>query len=268
MLRHVSILRILLSCVFLTLALHARAQDLVVIPSDNLHCTDSILVFSPRGKALERNLPTLFLLHGYNGKYSSWSENTDLQALCDEGGWRIICPDGFADSWYLDNADPSKMQWRSFFWKECWPVLEHRYGFVPDKTFIDGLSMGGHGAMNLFLDHPERFRGAGSMSGILVLRHSGGSRTLIPKILGVDSIDDPVCEAQSAINRLDRVGEGKLLVISCGTEDKFIPASDEFAARCRELGLPHVAIFSPGQHRWSYWTWALPYHLQLFSETL
>ena len=71
--------------------------------------------------------------------------------------FRIICPDGFYKSWYLNNANPALMQWRTFFWEECWPEMDRRYGLKADKTFIDGLSMGGHGAMNLFLDHPERF---------------------------------------------------------------------------------------------------------------
>ena len=261
-------LRIAAAAAALLCALLARAQDTLVFNSSNLHCADTVLVFSPSSASSERGIPTLFLLHGYGGKYNNWRNYTDLQALCNDTGFRIICPDGFADSWYLNNADPSKMQWRTFFWEECWPGLDRRYGLSPSKTFIDGLSMGGHGAMSLFLDHPERFRGAGSMSGILALRHSGGSRELIPQILGVESIEDPVCMAQSAISRLDRVPKDKLLVISCGTEDKFMVASEEFAARCSELGLRHITFFSPGKHRWPYWVWLLPYHIRFFSEEL
>ena len=139
--------------------------------------------------------------------------------------------------------------------------------------------MGGHGAMNIFLDHPELFRGAGSMSGVLDLRHSGGSKFLIPPMLGATDIEDPLCEAQSAVNRLERVkeacgddalpGGGKLLVVSCGTLDKtFLPASEEFAARCRELSLDCILLLSPARHRWQYWVWVLPHHLDWFRESL
>ena len=195
--------------------------------SPNLHCTDSVLVFSP---SAEKDLPTLFLLHGFSGKYSDWSRHTDLQAAAESSGFRIICPDGFYKSWYFNDANPANMQWRTFFWEECWPELDKRYGLKADKTFIDGLSMGGHGAMNIFLDHPERFRGAGSMSGVLVLHHSGTSKEIIPGILGVESIYDPVCAAESAINRLERIGDAapqKIILISCGTEDKFMVPSKE-----------------------------------------
>ena len=236
--------------------------------SPNLHCTDSVLVFSP---SAEKDLPTLFLLHGFSGKYSDWSRHTDLQAAAESSGFRIICPDGFYKSWYFNDANPANMQWRTFFWEECWPELDKRYGLKADKTFIDGLSMGGHGAMNIFLDHPERFRGAGSMSGVLVLHHSGTSKEIIPGILGVESIYDPVCAAESAINRLERIGEQapqKIIVISCGTEDKLMIASKEFEQRCTELGVPHITLYSPGKHNWTYWVWLLPYHLKFFSEAL
>ena len=149
--------------------------------------------------------------------------------------------------------------------------MDKRYGLKADKTFIDGLSMGGHGAMNIFLDHPERFRGAGSMSGVLVLHHSGTSKEIIPGILGVESIYDPVCAAESAINRLERIGDAapqKIILISCGTEDKFMVPSKEFEQRCTELGIPHISLYSPGKHNWTYWVWLLPYHLKFFSEAL
>ena len=244
------------------------AQELVVFDSPNLHCTDSVLVFSP---SAEKDLPTLFLLHGFSGKYSDWSRHTDLQAAAESSGFRIICPDGFYKSWYFNDANPANMQWRTFFWEACWPELDKRYGLKADKTFIDGLSMGGHGAMNIFLDHPERFRGAGSMSGVLVLHHSGTSKEIIPGILGVESIYDPVCAAESAINRLERIGDAapqKIILISCGTEDKFMVPSKEFEQRCTELGIPHISLYSPGKHNWTYWVWLLPYHLKFFSEAL
>ncbi|MGN0201569.1 MAG: alpha/beta hydrolase [Candidatus Cryptobacteroides sp.] len=257
------------------------AQDLLVVSSENLRCDDSVLVFSPKiGGEPQRSLPTLFLLHGWGGCFRDWSRNTDLQELSDDYGFRIICPDGFKDSWYLDKVDSTGMKWRSFFWEELWPLVDSEYGLDSGRTFIDGLSMGGHGAMNIFLDRPDLFRGAGSMSGVLNLRHSGGSRVLIPQMLGAEDIEDPLCDAQSALNRLERVAQacgdvpgsgagGKLLLVSCGTLDKtFLPASEEFAARCRELSLTCIETYSPARHRWPYWVWVLPQHLHWFKESL
>jgi S-formylglutathione hydrolase FrmB len=131
----------------------------------------------------------------------------------------------------------------------------------------------GNTARRLFLDHPERFRGAGSMSGILALHHSGGSKQIIPAILGVEDIEDPVVAAQSAVNRLGRVREicadaPKLIVVSCGLQDKFLPATEEFAAALKASGLSYVELYSPEAHTWTYWTWVLPLHLKFFGEAM
>ncbi|MBO4263982.1 MAG: hypothetical protein J5871_04820 [Bacteroidales bacterium] len=252
----------------------ASGPEMHVYPSPLLHCDDTVLVFSPR--ACRDSVPAVFLLHGYSDDYKIWSRRTDLQALSDETGFRIICPDGFYKSWYLDNADTAKMQWRSFFWKELWPDMQARYGLYPDKTFITGLSMGGNGAMNIFLDHPERFRGAGSMSGVLALMQSGGLRAGIADILGVP-VDDPACLAASAVGRVSRVRElcdeaeaaKKILVITCGYEDKlYLPSARRFADLCAEAGLQYIYMESPATHCWPYWCWAVRYHLDWFNQTL
>lgn len=251
----------------------ASAQpELTIVDSKYLHCNDTIAVWTPAAAAGEKSIPTLFLLHGWSGCWSNWGDKMDLQALSDETGWRIICPDGFYSSWYFDNADSEKMQWRTFFWEELWPLLSGKYGLNPDKTCITGLSMGGHGALNIFFDHPERFAGAGSMSGVLDLRYSSLSKTEIPVILGKRDIGQ--CQNQSALWRVDevlaKVGpdvmRSKAIVVTCGTEDGLCPTSELFATRCRSLGIPVISMFSKGVHSWQYWTYVVRYHLSWFSE--
>ena len=273
---------------------------MIVISSEHLRCDDTLLVFSPSGKEKARDLPVLFLLHGWSGNYTDWSRNKDLQKLADLNGFRIICPDGFYDSWYVDNADPGKMQWRKFFWEELWPEADRMFGLNADRTFIDGLSMGGHGAMNIFLDRPDLFRGAGSMTGVLDLRSSGGSRERIAEILGGRDINDEVCTRQSAINRLDRIAlfcpssaatnrasdqnavaknsaaattgkdaAKKLLVVTCGQQDtRFFEAAKDFVEKCTELNIRHISMFSPARHRWPYWCWVIDQHLNWFRQEI
>lgn len=245
-----------------------------VVESRYLHCNDTLAVYSPSGRCGEKDLPTLILMHGYGGRWSDWGMHAQLQEVCDISGFRIVCPDGFKDSWYLNDADASKMQWRSFFWEECWPMLAERYGLQADRTFICGLSMGGHGAMNIFLDHPELFRGAGSMSGVLDVRYSSGSKERIAQILGRKNIEK--CDDQSAVYRLENLAklgpsqvQNKLVIIGCGTEDyTFYPASRIFEARCCEMKVRHIGYYAPGKHSWDFWVDSLPYYLQWWNALL
>jgi len=262
----------------MTLAgIQSRAQETLIFPSENLHCDDSVLVYTP-GKAFanQKNMPTVFLLHGADGCYRDWSNHMDLQALSDETGFRIICPDGFAASWYVNNVDPEKYQWKNFFWDELWPFCQKRYALDASNTFITGLSMGGHGAMTLYFDHPEYFRGAGSMSGVLDLSCSSQAKTTLPLIFGAKTIQDEECVKEYGTTRLSdyvntypEMAAQKMLVITCGAQDKsFIPAADSFTQKCRDLGVRHISMISPGKHSWTYWVWAVRYHLNWFKEEL
>ena len=263
------------------LALAASAQELIVIESPNLHENDSVLVFIPQ--QIQANYapeycveccgepdpaPALFLLHGWSGCYRDWSNKTDLQKVADDSGFIIICPDGFYDSWYVDADDPYKRQWRKFFDQELYPTIMKKYYLSPEKTFITGLSMGGHGAINLFLDDIARFRGAGSMSGVLDLNYEKG-RLGLEGLIGPYVPENKRHDAESAINRIDRAkGTDKLMLISCGYSDILYGASASFCERCREEGIPYIALFSPGTHSWKFWDYTLQLHLWYFTRIL
>ncbi len=158
------------------------------------------------------------------------------------------------------------MQWRKFFDRELYPLMKDKYFLDPEKTFITGLSMGGHGAINLFLDDISRFRSAGSMSGVLDLNAEKG-RLGLDRLLGPYGPDNPRHDAESAIQRIERAkGTDKLMVISCGYSDSLYPCNRAFCERCKELGVPYIELYSPGVHSWKYWDYALRLHLWYFSR--
>lgn len=273
---------LLLSCIALAGLSHtAAAQELIVISSPNLHEDDSVLVFIPRqlqdsaackecDECCEEPAaaPALFLLHGWSGCYRDWSNKCDLQQVADQSGFIIICPDGFYDSWYVNATDPAKRQWRTFFDQELYPQIMSRFALDPERTFITGLSMGGHGAINIFLDDPARFKAAGSMSGVLNLGWEGG-RLGLADLIGPNVPENPRFAEESAINRISRAKDsGKLMLISCGYSDGLFGATRAFCERCKEESIPYIEIDSPGTHSWVYWDYALRLHLWYFSRIL
>ncbi|MFA6334425.1 MAG: alpha/beta hydrolase family protein [Bacteroidales bacterium] len=244
-------------------------QKKYVIESKNLKTNDTVLVFTPNvwSAGSPETTPALFLLHGWSGCWSDWSKKTDIQSFSDKYGFIIITPDGFYNSWYLNNIDPSKMQWRTFFDQELYPMMVKNYNLDPEKTFITGLSMGGHGAINIFLDDVKRFRAAGSMSGVLNLYETRLKSSQITEVLGPYSDDAPIYANSSALNRLESVkGTDKIMLITCGAQDGLAKSSTDFAKRCDELKIPNILILSPGVHSWKYWIYALDQHLFIFSR--
>lgn len=248
------------------------AKELIIIKSGNLKCNDTILVFTPQydDRSDREPVATLFLLHGWSGCHSDWSNKYDLQQISNSTGFRIICPDGFYNSWYLNDTDTTKMQWRDFFHKELYPLIREKYGIRPENTFITGLSMGGHGAVNIFLDNIDNFRACGSMSGVLNLQLSNLRDREIKKVVG-EKIER--YDSESAVTRIVPVArrlkeENKPIIVSCGYQDTYSGCAEEFSAKCRELQIPHILLLSPGNHSWKYWGFALREHIALFTKIL
>lgn len=259
--------KMLVALAFVAIAICAHGQELIVIESENLHCNDSVLVFKPSNP----NGAALYLLHGFSGCYRDWSRRCDVQKFADESGFLIICPDGFYSSWYLNNVtEENGMQWRTFFDKELYPLIQQKFSLDPEKTFITGLSMGGMGAINIFLDDVSRFKAAGSMSGVLDIHATSLTNKWISKILGPYEEDNyKIYNENSAINRIENaVGSGKMMLISCGYSDSLAECSEAFAQRCKTLKVPHAFVFTPGVHSWKYWDFALDLHLWYFTKIL
>lgn len=248
--------------------------ETIVISSDNLKCDDTCLVFTPNTKGQFEKTPTLFLLHGWSGCYKNWSDKYDLQEISNRTGFRIICPDGFYNSWYVNSSDPEGMQYRTFWDEDLWPLMKGKYGLDPEYTFITGLSMGGHGAINLYLDHPENFRSAGSMSGVLNINHTNLIDKWVSKMLGEYTKENTRYNEESAVYRLQEyvntypMALEKVLIVSCGYEDFYAVCTKEFADKCEELKIPHVEHLSKATHSWKYWGYALEEHIAHFTKIL
>jgi S-formylglutathione hydrolase FrmB len=130
---------------------------------------DQYLVFKPDNYNSDEKYPLLFMLHGHSGDYKQWSEIVDLRHYANKYNFIMVCPDGNYDSWYVDSPIDSAVKFESYFFNKLVLEIFKSYGIDKRNIFITGLSMGGHGAINMFLNHPDFFKSAGSTSGILDL---------------------------------------------------------------------------------------------------
>lgn len=237
-------------------------QLLVFSSPQNLKCDDTVRVYNPEGSMNG----TLILLHGWSGCYKDWGNKMDIQKIANEHNFRIITPDGFYNSWYVDNTDKSKMQARTFYNEEFFPFVVNFFHLDSLTTFIDGLSMGGHGAINLFIDNYHYFRGAGSMSGVLEL----GATTLADELIKVfgDRLEERKI-SESAHNRISKVaGMDKIVLVSCGYSDYYFRCTQPFVDACKANNVKYIRTDSPGTHSWKFWEFALNQHLWYFNRII
>ncbi len=260
------IMKELLLTFFVLLGFGAAAQKVIVAHHPDYAKSDTILCYMPSEAASDRKIPTVIALHGYGGGSWQWPSICDLQMLADDYGVMIVCPDGFADSWYMDSPRGGN-DYASFFGNAILPAIERELPVDTSLMFITGLSMGGHGALHLALRYRGKFRAAGSMSGVLDLSKSSLVKTSLSKILGPLSADNDNWMRYSAIGHVEAFKESAMpIIISCGAQDYLVGCNREFARKCASLGVDAVYTESPGRHEARYWKAQLPEHIRFFRK--
>lgn len=245
------------------------AQEEMVLQSEHLPDAATVWVFLPDDATPNEQFPAVYMLHGWSGDYKQWSNIIDLQDYANTYDFVIICPDGLYDSWYLNSPVKAEWQYETFFFNDLMPAIEERFPVNSNQVFITGLSMGGHGAMYLFLRHHERFVTAGSSSGVLSLHASSLRTSSIPKLLGSYSENKARFDEFSAVSQLENIENTDIhIIFDCGTEDHLYEANNAFRARCDALHINATYISQPGSHNSAYWRHAIKAHFEFFKAAL
>ncbi len=246
----------------------STAQDTLIFKRSYIPWPDTTVVFLPHSQKPKIKLPMLILLHGWSGTYKQWNREINLQDYSTHYGWIIVTPDGFYDSWYVNSPVKKNVQFETFFWHDLIPKLFEDYKIDSSKIFISGLSMGGHGAMTLFLKHPDFFLSAGSTSGILDLTYFP-DRWSMRNALGRYKENKEVWKNNSAIYLLKNIaGTNKQIIFDCGTEGFAYDVNKKFFDMCRKLKVKATFISQPGKHTHSYWKKSIKEHFFFFDQLL
>ena len=252
--------------VFLFTGIHVKSQDQLVYKSKNLPKPDTTWVFKPKNYNEVQKLPVIFLLHGYSGNYKQWNNIMDAQKYADEYGFIIVCPDGLFDSWYLNSPVKKDWQYESFFFDELYLDIKAKYKVDDNYIFISGLSMGGHGALHLFIKKPALFTSAGSTSGGVMLRDFSAKYGL-SALLGNPKEDDKIWDEYSVVPNIYKLQSiNKPFIFDCGSEDFFYAYNNDLKKKVDELRLKATYISQPGAHNRAYWTKSIKQQFEFFKN--
>jgi len=249
---------------FATSMIHAQKQRIFI--SKFLPQADTVQVFIPNDPdSLQKKYACVYLLHGWSGSYKSWGKLLDMQKLSDRYKFIFVCPDGFYNSFYLNSPLEKTMQFESFFVEELMPEINKNFRTDTAKTFITGLSMGGHGALTLFFKHSDLFLSAGSSSGVLDLSYSSQKSKSLAKWLGEFEKNRQRFYEASAIFLCEKnVNSMKSFILDCGTNDHLYECNTNFYSKAMKLKLPAVFISMPGDHNAAYWKNSFLFHFDFF----
>jgi len=245
---------------------NAQYVDTISVYSKTMNKDIRCVVISPSKSVIDSSA-TLYLLHGYSGRHYDWVKKAPVIIhLSVKYNMTIVCPDGNYDSWYVDSPMDSSIRYETFITKELIHDIEKSYPVFKSakQRAISGLSMGGHGALNLAVHNPGLYAACGSMSGAVDLAASK-RRFLLEQRLGSFDLYPENWNYYSITQQVDKfVGRNMSVIIDCGVDDFFYDNNKEFHAKLVTAKVPHDYIERPGKHDWAYWNNAIEYQMLFF----
>ena len=219
----------------------------------------------------EARYPVLYALHGMKAPYVAWSEMMPLRKSLGEHPMILVCFDGDSAGWYIDSTKKPESQFATFFFNELIPYIDGNYRTRADggSRGVTGFSMGGYGAFQYMLTHPEMFASISALSGAFERLGDRGPdvHESLVALLGAYNENKAAYQKYSIYSRLEeRIAQGVHLppvFIHCGTEDDLIKESRSLLSFLTEQNQKltkegkGTLVFqykeSPGKHDWAFW---------------
>jgi S-formylglutathione hydrolase FrmB len=218
-----------------------------------------------------KKYPVLYFLHGLFEDETRWSSRGGTDQIMDKmiadgkiGEFIVAIPNG-ATSFYVNTRDGSE-KWEDMILKEFIPMVESAYRVNASRNTrgISGVSMGGYGALQIAMKHPDLFGSVSSHSAVLLKDLSAAKvadrriamfQSLFDKIYGINQ-DLTYWEANNPMSlaKDTKKFNGLKIYFDCGTEDNygFDVGTRELDEMLTKAGYPHEAHLYPGRHGWDY----------------
>ena len=282
-------------------------------------------VYLPSGyDAGTTRYPVFYYLHGLTGDEHSWIKGGHLDDAADQLGLSaiVVMPDG-DDGFYTDAVTPvdydacmkdgtglflptmqrrdktcvHQRNYETYITKDLVTDVDTQYRTLAKREGrgLAGMSMGGFGALELAMRHPDEFSAAASHSGVDALLYAGphpygtGIVTLVTDpsnwgrspdpnvaqigtwVRGIFGPDIANWKAHDPASLINELKPGQLaLYLDCGTEDEF--GLDAEATYLHELldnkHLEHAFFTGPGHHAFDFWIPRLPKSLAFLRDHL
>lgn len=258
----------LLSLLLMPLSSWAYTREVVAIHSKAMNKDVMAAVVLPDQYHEKKDIPVVYLLHGYGDNFNAWYEKANTGILADKYGVILVMPDGGHHSWYWDSPIDPSFKYETFVSKELTAYIDSHYRTRADKRAraITGNSMGGHGALWLAFRHPDIFGVAGSTSGGVDIRPFPKNWDMV-SLLGTQEEHPENWEKHTVINLVDGLSPENLKIIfDCGTGDFFFKVNNALHEKLMQAGIPHDYYIRPGIHNWAYWTNSIQYQMLFFSN--
>lgn len=221
-------------------------------------------VYLPEQIPSGQRLPVIYLLHGGNGGFRDWSNDSDVAAYAHRGLILVMIEGAF--SYYMNAAGRSRDRYEDYFAHDLITDVEARFPAATDRPnrAIIGISMGGFAALKLAFTRPDLFSFAAALSPPVDILHRRfsfrrwGEWWRIRTIFGPAGSEtrrssDPLLLVESATP-----GQTPYLYLTAGQSEPLLPPIRHFAASLGQRSIAYEFHTRPGGHAWDEWNRQLP----------
>ncbi len=221
-------------------------------------------VFLPAKVLPGQKLPVVYLLHGGNGGFRDWSNDSDVAHYAVKE-LILVMPEG-AFSYYQNAALKPKEKYEDYLTHDLIADVEARFPAARDREHraIIGISMGGFATIKLALNRPELFGFIGAFSPPIDVceRRFNMKRTgewwRLRTIFGPTGSEtrdsaDPFIFVQTANPAL-----APHIYLTAGNSEPLLDPNRRFAGLLKQRGFDYEFHTKPGGHDWGEWNSQIP----------
>ena len=266
-------------------------RQLVVRHASSATSTEmTFSIFLPPQAERGGRLPVVWYLSGLTCTHANVTEKGEYRAACAEYGLIFVAPDtsprgpgvptapdgqwdfGLGAGFYVDaTEEPWSQQYKmwSYVTDELPRLVASEFPVDMDAQAITGHSMGGHGALTVALNFPDRFRSVSAFAPIVAPGQVPWGQKALTGYLGDDRSNWRRHDAVALIDAGARVRD---ILVDVGTADPFIENElrPELLERsCADAGIPLTLRRQPGyDHSYYFISTFMADHLAWHAERL
>jgi len=245
-------------------------------------------IFLPPQAETGQKLPIVWYLSGLTCTHANVTDKGEYRAACAEHGLIFVAPDtsprgedvpndeaydfGQGAGFYVDaTQQPWSKHFRmwSYVTDELPALLASEFPIDMDRQAITGHSMGGHGALTVALNFPDRFRSVSAFAPIVAPGRVPWGEKALGGYLGGDRSAWRKHDAVALIEDGARVEE---ILVDVGTADPFIEKElrpELLEAACADAGIALMLRRQPGyDHSYYFISTFMAEHLRWHAERL
>jgi putative tributyrin esterase len=216
-------------------------------------------VFLPKIVNDAARLPVVYLLHGGNGSYRDWSDDSTVSSYAVKG-LILVMPEG-EFSYYMNSVEDPTARFEDYTFGDLLADVESRFpvGKTRDKRAIIGISMGGFAAIKIALTRPDLFSFVAALSPPIEITHRQfklrrwGEWRRIRTIFGSQGSEGRQSRDPNFLVQTADPAKTPYLYITAGLNEPLLQPNRSFAKRLTALRFQNEFHTKPGGHDWNEW---------------